>query len=320
MDQLLIAVDVMGGDHAPDVPLQGAVLALERFADISLLLLGPRKLIEQTLAPAVLLHPRLQIQDTPDTIGMAEAPVKAVRDKPCSSLVQGVQAVAESRVQALVTAGNSGAAVVAATRMLKHLPGVQRPAMAVLFPGREGETVLLDVGSQVSCRPDYLLNFARLGASFARHTLGIPHPRVGLMNVGEEASKGHALARETHRLLAASELNFIGNLEGWDLPRNTADVAVCDGFTGNIVLKLAEGLGEFFLSICPPLAETPGTQRFNETEHGGSLVLGLDGMVVITHGRARPATLANAIGLARRTLLSRTLEQMQAEFLKGLNP
>ena len=313
MEHKVIALDLMGGDFAPAQPLEAAWQALEHYPDIRLLLVGPRAVIAEAVAPAA-LQGRIEFCHAEQVIGMDDPPVQSVRQKPDASLVAGVRQLAEGRAGAFVTAGNSGAAVVAGIRLLQTLTGIERPALAVLFPGQQGETVLLDVGSQVQCRPRHLVQFARMGAALSRHALGVENPRIGLLNVGEEPGKGHVLARESWRRLSESGLNFVGNIEGWDLPRSRVDVAVCDGFTGNVVLKLAEGLSEFFMAVYPPLAKLPGTRHFQYIEHGGSLVLGVDGLVIITHGRAQSAAIVNAIGLARRTLLGRTIEQMQAEF------
>lgn len=314
---MIIALDMMGGDFAPEAPAQAALQALERYPDIQLQLVGPsetlRGLLEAGSLSSWVQQQRIKICEAPDRIEMDESPVEAVRHKPGSSLVKGVLQLAQGHAGAFVTAGNSGAAMVAGIRLLRTLPGIERPALAVLFPGRHSETVLLDVGFQVQCRPRHLLQFARLGTLLARHGLGIAHPRVGLINIGEEAGKGHALARESWRLLSESELNFVGNIEGWDLPRDRVDVAVCDGFTGNVMLKLAEGLSEMFMAICPPLARLPCSERFQYVEQGGSLVLGIDGLVIVTHGRAQAPALVSAIGLARRALLGRTLAQMREQ-------
>jgi len=311
-----VALDVMGGDHAPDIPLQGAQQALNLYPDLHLVLVGPQDLIEAHLSPGYHQHPRLQICHAPDTISMADSPVQSVRQKTESSLVLGMQAVLHGPAQAFVTAGNSGAAIVAASFYLERLPGILRPAMAVLFPGQRGQTVLLDIGAQAQCRPEHLFQFAHLGEALARYALNIERPRIGLLNIGEEPNKGHQVARESYRLLSESRLHFLGNIEGWDLPHNRVDVAVCDGFVGNVVLKLAEGLSEYFMDICPSLAGTPGADRFNYTVHGGSLLLGLEKLVIITHGRAAVSAIVNALALARRTLIHQMLEQMSAEFKK----
>lgn len=313
--QPVIALDIMGGDHAPQVPLQSAQQALLQYPDIHLQLLGTPEAWENPLASSLLAHERVSILETDSSIAMQDAPVQAVRQKPGSSLVRGVQQLASKQADALVTAGNTGATVVAATQLLERLPGVQRPAMAILFPGQQGETVLLDVGAQAQCRPEQFVQFARLGQVFARCVLSCEQPRIGLLNIGEESTKGHAGVRQAHQLLSHTpDLNFVGNIEGWDLPANRVDVAVCDGFVGNIVLKLTEGLSEFFMGICPPLSDLPGSERFHYVEHGGSLVLGLKGVVIITHGRATADALTNAIGLARRTLQGQLLKGLQEEF------
>lgn len=314
--QPIVALDVMGGDQAPAVPLQGAQEALHLYPDLHLRLIGPREVIQRHLSAELQTHPRLSIVHASDRIQMEDAPVQAVRQKTDASLVIGVQQMQQPDVQAFVTAGNSGAAVVAASLYLQRLPGVERPAMAVLFPGQAGHTVLLDVGSQVQCRPEQLLQFAYLGVSLARHMLQIARPRVGLLNVGEEANKGHATARAAFELLRRSPLHFVGNIEGWDLPRNRVDVAVCDGFVGNVVLKLAEGLSEYFMDISPGLSDTAGIDRFNYTAHGGSLLLGLEKLLVITHGRAAVSAIVNALNLARKTVLSQMLTHMYAELKK----
>ena len=308
----------MGGDLAPTAPLEGALQAIAQFKDIELTLIGPRELQAQ-VSSASQQHPRLHFCTARDVIAMDESPVQAIRSKPESSLVVGIQGLAQKQFDAFITAGNSGAAIVAASKTLARLPGVKRPAMAILFPGERGETIILDVGSQVHCSPEQLLQNARLGQALARHTLNIEKPSIGLLNVGEEAGKGHNTAQQAYALLQDSELHFVGNIEGWDLPRNRVDVAVCDGFTGNIVIKLAEGLSEFFMDVCPVLKEVPNAQRFHYSEHGGSLLLGLDGTVVITHGRSSANAMANAIALARRTLEQETLRKMKAELSNEVN-
>lgn len=312
-----IALDLMGGDLAPTAPLEGALQAIAQYDDIELTLIGPPEQREHLLTH--LQHPRLHYCPARDVIAMDESPVQAVRSKPESSLVIGLTGLARNDFDAFVSAGNSGATIVGATRALPRLPGVKRPAMAILFPGAQGETVILDVGSQVHCDAEQLVQFARLGHLFARHSLNIQTPRVALLNVGEEANKGHGEVQAAHALLSESNLHFVGNIEGWDLPRNHVDVAVCDGFTGNVVIKLAEGLSEFFMSVCPPLGELPNAQRFHYAEHGGSLLLGLDGTVVITHGRSSANAIANAIALAQRTLKEETLRKMKAELINEVS-
>ena len=311
-----IALDIQGGDYAPDALVLGAKYALKKYTDIQLLLVGSESSLSQSPTADLLssFGDRIQTLISGEPLPMQAAPVQGLRAFPRSSIVEGVKAVSTEHADALITAGNSGAAVVAATQHIPRLHKLRRPAMAGLFPGRQGETVLLDVGAQSQCTPAEMVQIAQLGSSFARHILQKPEPTVGLINMGEEPTKGPSHWRNTHQLLRDSSLHFYGNIEGWDLPLNKVDVAVCDGFTGNIVLKLTEGLSEFFMDICPELNHTPETARFRYTEHGGSLVLGLEKLVIITHGRAQAVAIANAITLARRTLLNQTLMHMKEDF------
>ncbi len=311
-----IALDIQGGDDAPHALVLGAQYALEKYTDIQLLLVGSELSLSQSSVADLLsfFGDRIQTLVCGDPIPMQSSPVQGLKAFPQASIVEGTKAVSTDRADAFITAGNSGAAVVAATQYIPRLLKLRRPAMAVLFPGRQGETVLLDVGAQSQCTPVEMVQIAQLGSSFAQHILQKQRPTVGLMNMGEEPTKGPSHWRNTHQLLRDSSLNFYGNIEGWDLPLNKVDVAVCDGFTGNIVLKLTEGLSEFFMDICPELNHTPETARFRYTEHGGSLVLGLEKLVIVTHGRAQAVAIANAITLARRTLLNQTLMHMKEDF------
>ncbi len=315
-----IALDIDGGDYAPEAILAGAKQALLIYSDVQLLLVGTPESLKTPAAAELFacFGERVQSQVTGPPIAMHESPVKALKHKPDASVVQGIQTLCQDLAQAFISAGNSGATVVSATQQIPRLPQVRRPALAVLFPGRQGETVLLDVGAQSKCTAAEMHKIAELGSSFARHILRKDEPTVGLLNMGEEPSKGPTLWRQTHELLSQSQLNFAGNIEGWDLPLNKVDVAVCDGFTGNLLLKLTEGLSEFFMDICPELHDTPETARFRYTEHGGSLVLGLEKLVIITHGRAQSAAIANAIALARRTLLNQTMKHMKEEFERSV--
>lgn len=311
-----IALDIQGGDYAPHALVLGAQYALRKHTDIQLLLVGSESIMSQSTIADLLssFDGRVKALISGDPVPMQASPVQGLKAFPRSSIVEGIKALSLTQADAFITAGNSGAAVVSATQQIPRLKQLRRPAMAVIFPGRQGETILLDVGAQSQCTPAEMVQIARLGSSFARHILQKPSPTVGLINMGEEPTKGSSQWRNTHQLLSKSGLHFYGNIEGWDLPLNKVDVAVCDGFTGNILLKLTEGLSEFFMDICPELNHTPETARFRYTEHGGSLVLGLEKLVIITHGRAQAAAIANAITLARRTLLNQTLMHMKEDF------
>lgn len=305
----------MGGDFAPVEIIAGAIRAIQSYSDLHILLVGPSALVETPdLQPWLA---RIQILPAADVIQMGEAPVQAVRTKPEASMIKGLRAVEQGVAHAFVTAGNSGAAVVGAALILGRFPEVSRPALAVLFPAVDRQVVLLDVGANVGAQPVHMLQFARLGEAFAQVALALPQPRVGLLNVGEESLKGGGLMQDVYQLLADAPLHFVGNLEGWDLPRGHADVMVCDGLTGNLLLKMAEGIGELFFSALGDIPEASRLRsRFDYAEHGGSLVLGVDGTVVVTHGRAQRDAIANAIGLAYQALsgalIARTRDVMLA--------
>ncbi|HZU05368.1 MAG TPA: phosphate acyltransferase PlsX [Chloroflexota bacterium] len=235
-----IAVDAMGGDHAPAAPVAGAVAAAREYG-LRVDLIGPAEIIRAELARHRVRDLPVAVIDAPEVIGMAEAPAVAVRQKRRSSLVVGIQRVACGLDDAFVSAGNSGAVMAAALLGLQRIPGVARPALGAVLPTARGRCLLLDVGANADCKPEHLAQFALMGAEYAERVLGIPRPRVALLSIGEEASKGNQLVREAHPLLRELPLRFVGNVEGKDIPLGHADVIVTDGFTGNVVLKFAEG-------------------------------------------------------------------------------
>jgi glycerol-3-phosphate acyltransferase PlsX len=299
-----IAVDAMGGDRAPDEVVAGA---LEAAADgIDILLFG---------AAGLQAH-GLPLVETTETIEMHEKPAEAVRAKPRSSLVSAHVAVAEGRADAVVSAGNTGAMLAAGLLHLRRIPGVQRPAIAVPIPTRRGPSVLLDSGANADARPEHLLQFGYMGAIFAEEMLEIAQPEVRLLSIGEEAEKGNQLTLEAHALLAASELEFAGNAESRDLLAGAADVVVCDGFTGNVALKLLEGTIKTVLDALREeiaasprgklggLLIRPAARRLRSTldpeTYGGAYLLGLRGLSVIAHGNSSRRAISNAIHLAAR--------------------
>ncbi len=237
-----IAVDAMGGDEAPRNIVEGALAAVRHF-DLGVLLVGAAAAIEAELARAVDVdRSAVRVMDAPEVVGMEESPVAALRRKPEASVKVAADAVARGEASALVSAGHTGATVMAAHGAFGMLRGVDRPALAVTIPTRRRPAVLLDVGASVECRPHHLLQFAVMGEVYTRTVLGTDSPRVGLLSTGAEASKGNELTREAHQLLKASTLNFVGNVEARDVYSGDADVIVCDGFTGNVALKISEGL------------------------------------------------------------------------------
>src|SRR5512139_2702135 len=239
-----IAIDAMGGDHGPRTVVQGALAAV-RDLPLGLLLVGPLDELEHELATfGDVGSLDIRTVHAAEQVGMAEAPSAALRRKPNASVRVAAEAVARGDAAAFVTAGNTGAAVMAAHAAFGMIEGVDRPALATAVPTRKGAAVLVDVGANVECRPQHLVQFAVMGSVYARLALGVEHPRVGLLSIGEEETKGNELTRDAHRLLKASPLNFIGNVEGREIYSGAADVIVCDGFTGNVVLKTSEGLVE----------------------------------------------------------------------------
>jgi glycerol-3-phosphate acyltransferase PlsX len=299
-----VAVDALGGDHAPDEIVAGAADAAS--PGITPVLYGPEGLATHGL--------RLVVCE--GHVEMDEKPAEAVRGKPGSSLVRAVRAVGDGEADVVVSAGNTGAMLAASLLHVRRLPGVLRPGIAIVIPGRRGPTVLIDAGANADARPEHLLQYGHMGALFAEEILGIERPGVGLMSIGEEPEKGNQLTLEAHALLAASGLRFVGNVEGRTLLEGETDVVVTDGFTGNVALKTLEGTIRTLLTglreeitatargragglLIRPAAERL-RHRLDPETHGGGYLLGLRGLVVIAHGSSSRRAVANAIRLAAR--------------------
>ena len=309
-----VAVDALGGDRAPEEIVAGAAGAAS--PDIEPVLYGPSGLAANGL-PLVAAS---------EAIEMDESPVEAVRAKPGSSLVLAVRAVADGEADTVVSAGNTGAMLAASLLHVRRLPGVFRPAIAVVIPARRGPSVLIDGGANADARPEHLLQFAHMGAVFAEEILGVEEPEVRLLSIGEENEKGNQLTLEAHELLAASALRFAGNRESRWLLEGGADVVVTDGFTGNVALKALEGtirsvleslrdeLGSSLRGKLGGLLIRPGTQRVRQRldpeTYGGAYLLGLRGLVVIAHGSSSRVAIANAIRLAARGVEHRIVERL----------
>ena len=319
----------MGGDEAPASIIDGALVAA-RHLQVGLLLVGRRDLIERELSR----HPHvswldIDIQDTSERIEMEEPAAAALRRKPRASIRVAADSVAEGRAQALFSAGHTGASVMAAHAAFGRLPGVDRPALATIIPTRTRPAVLLDCGATVECRPHHLVQFAIMGVAYARVALGCATPRVGLLSVGAEESKGNELTREAHRLLKVAPVNFVGNVEGPDVFAGHADVIVCDGFTGNITLKVSEGLVETVESLLhDELSSTFGTRvgyllsrqafrrfrkRLDYSEYGGAPLVGVNGLCIVGHGRSTAKAVRNAVAMAARAVSDRFLESLARE-------
>jgi phosphate acyltransferase len=302
-----VAVDTMGGDDAPRHVIDGALLAA-RDADLGVALVGPVARIADELRR----HPdadqsRIRLVEAPDVVTMEESPTVALRRKPAASIRVAAGIVARAEAAALFSAGHTGATVMAAHAAFGMLPGVDRPALAATIPTPRRPAVLLDVGASVECRPQHLLQFAVMGSVFARVALDIAEPRVGLLSTGEEPSKGNELTRESHRLLKSSLPSFIGNVEARDVYRGQADVIVCDGFTGNIALKISEGLVDVFEGL---LSEKLSAVT-DRAEHGGAPLLGVNGVAVVGHGRSSANAVRNGVIIAHRFASDRLMQRVQ---------
>lgn len=310
--QSRIALDVMGGDHAPAANLDGVKRLVEGgLAPERLLLVGDESRIRQGLAERGLSG--LEVLHAPEVIGMDEKPSFALRAKPRSSIAVATGAVKQGLAGAHVSMGNTGAVVGAATVGLKTLEGVRRPGIAINAEFDGHPLTLLDMGANTSPKPEHLVQYGTMGTALARVVVGVERPRVGLLNIGEEASKGTDFLREAHEQLTASKLRFIGNVEGGDLFRAVADVIVTDGFTGNVVLKLMEGFAEHLMKLfggelaqrgAPWAKECLGglARKVDYAEYGGALLIGVQGVVVIGHGRSDGRAVANAVRFAARNL------------------
>ena len=306
---LPVAVDVMGGDNAPAEIVQGALRAADEGIAVSLV--GRREQIDPLLGGAP-----VEVVDAREVVEMHEHPANAVRGKRDSSIVRAAELVAAGKAGALVSAGNSGATLAAALFALKRIAGVARPAIGASLPSESGQTFVLDVGANTDCKPEWLAQFALMGHVYAREMLGIDAPRVALLSNGEESEKGSELVQAAHTLIAALPVQFTGNVEGKDIFRGACDVVVTDGFTGNIALKVAEGVGEFLFASISREARTslggklggallkpklrPLRDRVDYRKTGGALLLGVAGEVVIAHGRSDAEATLNAIRVAAR--------------------
>jgi phosphate acyltransferase len=325
-----IAVDAMGGDFGPKAVVPGALDAAEDLG-VDILLVGLESTIRREAGKRGPLGPRLTIVNAPEEIGMGEG-LLAFRRKKASSIRVGAQLVKDGRADAFVSMGNTGAVVYISRDVLGALKGVDRPALALLVPGLEGQTLLLDVGANANCQPHNLVQFAIMGKVFMEAVAGVKDPRVGLMSIGEEKGKGNDLVKEAFDRLQEAPLRFIGNVEGKDLFASVADVVVSDGFTGNVALKVSEGVVQSVLSmarheITKNIFAKLGYllmkrhlkkiyKKVDYSEYGGAQLLGLDGICIIGHGRSNPAAVRNAVVRAKEIVGNGVQAKIQAEILR----
>ncbi len=313
MTRIRIGLDAMGGDYAPAEALKGAskALASSDFANVDIVLVGEKQKIEEGLAEAGISHP-FEIIDAPDTISMGEHPTKAVSAKRNSSIMVGLKMLMEGKLDGFTSAGNTGAMMVGSLYTVKTIDGIFRPAISTILPRPSGKHgLMLDVGANADVKPDVLVQFANIGAIYAKSIMGIESPKVGLLSIGEEKEKGNILTQATYPLLEADRfINFIGNVEGRDLFTDKADVIVCDGYTGNVVLKACEGM---FYHLMKRGVKDDYLNMFNFENYGGSPILGVNKPVIIGHGISKAKTIVNMLKLTNDVVVSNLIDSIKAQ-------
>lgn len=327
-----IAIDAMGGDFAPFSIVAGAVLAQKAYGDnVELTLVGDQTQIKAELSNLGATDLPIKIVHSSQVIGMGDEPAESVRKKPDSSIVLAVNLQKEGLSDAFISAGNTGACMAASLIILGRLPAVNRPAIATFFPSERGRTLVLDVGANSDCKAINLYQFGLMGAIYYSQIFSNQNPTVGLLSIGEEKSKGNELTIASHKLLSAADLNFAGNIEGRDILKGKADVVICDGFVGNIILKFAESIDSFLgeivrrqvrvnlLAKIGALLLQPAfkdlKKNLDYTEYGGAPLLGINGISIICHGGSTPKAMKNAVGMARNMVerdINRLIEERLA--------
>lgn len=323
-----IGLDAMGGDNAPAEVVAGALEARDLLADDEIVLVGRSEEVRPLLAEASDWQQFISFQDCRQVVGMSEAPVEAMRTKPDSSIARLARMHKAGKVDAIISAGNTGASVAACQMYLRRLPGVHRPGISVIMPTFHGPVTLCDVGANVNCRPQHLVQYGVMATLYAERVAGVQSPRVGLLSIGSEDAKGNELVKRTRELLKdRNGLCFVGNVEGRDLFRGICDVAVCEGFVGNVCLKIMEGLseglfkclGEELARIDPNMAQQvqqlfqPVLQRYDCNEYGGAPLLGVNGICIICHGASNARAIRSAIRAARDYATQGVNESITAE-------
>jgi phosphate acyltransferase len=319
-----IAVDAMGGDYAPQEVVAGALEAAQAYPDLEIILVGQPEALKpfiQTLPENITIHPASEV------VGMDEHPATAVRRKKDSSIVVATRLVKEGNASVVVSAGSTGAQMAAALFGLGRIKGIERPAIATVLPTAQGGKLVLDVGANPDAKPKHLYQYGLMGSIYANKILHIDSPKVALLNIGSEETKGNELALASYELLKHAPVNFVGNIEGRDIPKGTADVVVCDGFVGNIVLKFAEGLASSLFGMIKEqitaspsrklgaLLVKPGLKEIAKVmdyaEYGGSPLLGVDGVSIVCHGSSKAKAIRNAIRVARECVESKYLDEIK---------
>ncbi|RKD34397.1 phosphate acyltransferase PlsX [Thermohalobacter berrensis] len=321
-----IVVDAMGGDNAPRATVKGSIQAASEY-DIDLILVGKENEIKKELERNGYKGNNIEIINAEEVIANEDKPVKAIRRKKDSSMVVGLKMVKDKKADAFISAGNTGALLTGGLFVVGRLKGIERAALAPVYPTKRGISVLLDAGANADCKPKFLEQFAIMGSIYAEKVLNIKNPKVGLVNIGTEEGKGNELTRDTYEILSQSNINFYGNLEARDIPEGLVDVLVCDGFVGNIILKLTEGLAlTIFSMLKEEFTKTPFTKlgalmlkpglknfknKLDYTEYGGAPLLGVNGAVIKAHGSSDAKAIKNAIRQAKIFVENKVLEKIK---------
>jgi glycerol-3-phosphate acyltransferase PlsX len=325
-----IAVDAMGGDHAPDAIIEGALQSLDQLSpDDEVILVGQQEVIENKLSALGGQCDRVHIVDAQEVITMDDSPVDSLRKKPKSSIAVLAKLAKRDQAEAVISAGNTGACVAAFQMRMRNLPGVNRPGIAVVIPAFGGPVVVCDVGANIACKPIHLYQYAVMAGVYSRNLLGVQNPKVGILSIGQEEAKGNEIVKKARDLIKADrDLNFIGNVEGRDILKGVADVVVCEGFVGNVMLKLTEGLVDgLFRVIKQELMQEQLQlammfkpvimriyQKYDYNEYGGAPLLGVDGTALICHGASQAKTIKNAI-LAAKKYHNQKINALISEYL-----
>jgi glycerol-3-phosphate acyltransferase PlsX len=330
MNMSKIAVDVMGGDHAPDEIIKGCVRAVKEMT-CKLVLVGKEDLLRSKLSAYTYDESTIEIIHADEVITMDDSPVTAIRQKKQSSMVVGLKLLKDKQVDAFISAGSTGALLTGATLIVGRIPGIERPALAPIIPTKTGYSLLIDCGANVDAKPSYLKQFAHMGTVYMEQCLGVQNPKVGLINIGTEEEKGNQLTKEAFKLLSEDKtLNFYGNIEARDISEGKVDILVCDGFVGNIVLKFMEGFGKWILSMLKiefmrnvktklaALLLKKGVYRikeqFNYSTKGGAPFLGVNGLVVKTHGSSKEQEIYSTILQTQDFINNQLVEKIANNF------
>ena len=328
-----IAVDAMGGDKAPHEIVKGAVIAAQRFPDDEMLLVGDEKRIQQELGVLGEVPRNVTIHHASQIVGMDDPATYSIRQKSDSSITRSVKLVANGEASAIVSAGHTGATVAASTLCMRTIKGIHRPGIATRLPTRHGMCLIMDVGANIACKPVHLLQYGVMATVISEYAYGIKNPRVGLLNIGEEDAKGNEFAKEAFLLLSNSNLNFVGNVEGREIFDDKADIVLCEGFVGNVILKFAEGLAMCLLStikteamkgfwskvgmwLCKPPFSALKT-KMDFAEYGGAPLLGVNGVCIICHGRSDSRAIYNAIRMALQVSKTKVNEHIVSALEKA---